>query len=348
MKFKQMKNNDAQGPLMVSFDVTYKCTLRCKHCYNYSGEHQFDKKELTDEELLDVAKSIANIKPSVVCICGGEPLVRKKIVFAACKLIKEINPEITLNMVTNGELLTAEDAQMIKDIGFSFVQISLDGAKAETHDWLRNKKGAFKSAIKAITLLVQNGITVGVSCAPTKRNINEYEDLIHLCEEYKVSELRIQPLMLLGRAKNNLKDELLDYKDYRKIYSLIDKYEDSNVYIEWGDPIDHLIRSKYMKELLVYIGISAYGDILPSQYLPISVGNVKRHSLDFYWNHGLKRAWSMPLLQKIVDLIISPSEMSIDEFTTLPEIFTGKELDLDVTYSNIEEINNNLIDKYHL
>lgn len=64
-------------PYLACIDVTYRCTLRCKHCYNYSGNNGIvDRIEMREDELLSLSESIAKLSPHTVCFCGGEPLIR--------------------------------------------------------------------------------------------------------------------------------------------------------------------------------------------------------------------------------------------------------------------------------
>ena len=70
-------------------------------------------------------------------------------------------------------------------------------------DWLRNKKGAYKNAINAIKYLDDTrqelGINrkISVSFIPHKKNFEQLEEVIYLCETLNVDSFRAQPLMLL-------------------------------------------------------------------------------------------------------------------------------------------------------
>lgn len=97
-------------PLFAAIDVTYKCNLCCKHCYNSSGGNKNSRTdELTDEQLLYIIESVAKTHPESVCFCGGEPLLRKNVLFEGAKLIKAVDPKINVNVVTNSLLLENDD-----------------------------------------------------------------------------------------------------------------------------------------------------------------------------------------------------------------------------------------------
>ncbi|MBM7836234.1 radical SAM protein [Clostridium sardiniense] len=341
------------GPMMISLDITYRCTLRCLHCFNSSGEHNLGIEEMSDENVLDVVRDILELKPNVICICGGEPLLRKELIYKIAKLLTdESKNEIVVNMVTNGELVTREVAQNLKDSGISNIQVSLDGHCDELHDWIRNKKGSFKKAVQAIKYLKECNLRVGVATTPTLRNINQIEKVVELCEKLKVDEFRMQPLMLLGRAEQNLKDYMPEYNDYRKLARYINKKKVNNVgtnkmQFDWGDPIDHLVRSKTRIDgYSHYVGINAYGDITVSPYLPIKFGNIRRNSLLKYWNNGLSEAWGINLLRQIAELPKSCSELDITEINSnLPRVYKEKNIDLDLI--KIKDINSVTLDNIH-
>ena len=92
------------GPIMISIDVTYRCNFRCKHCFNGSGAPLLGD-ELSDAELLTIAKSVGVLQPNVVCFCGGEPLLRWEILCDACETIKSKSPYTQVNLVTNSTMV---------------------------------------------------------------------------------------------------------------------------------------------------------------------------------------------------------------------------------------------------
>ena len=63
----------------INIDITRKCTLKCRHCYNHSGEMNND--ELASDELFRIMNDLASTRPDNFCICGGEPLLKKEIIF---------------------------------------------------------------------------------------------------------------------------------------------------------------------------------------------------------------------------------------------------------------------------
>lgn len=307
--------SDTRGPTSVSFDITNKCNLRCLHCYNNSGEKEDSYKELTDTQISCLIKDIIIMQPFSFCFCGGEPLLRKDILLESIKSLS--NNGIICSLVSNGMLLTEEYASELKNRNIHSIQISLDG-DVKSHNQLRNNEQAYANAIKALAILQKIGIKSGVAFSPTKWNIEELDKVYIICEKYNVTELRIQELMPIGRAEVN-EFIIPTANQYSKLRKKVKEYDIkyrlgfSNIRIDFGDPIHHLISYANNKsETNTYtesISIMANGGISSSLYLPLSIGNIKKYSILEYWNKGLENIWSSPLLIKLAASFYSVSGM---------------------------------------
>lgn len=319
----------------ASLDLTYECNFRCLHCFNSSGEHNNTRKLLTDEECVKIALELASYEPDSICLCGGETMLRRDLIYKISQAINN-SPfhKVSLCTVSNGYLINEEIADKLSQCGLEIIQISLDGATADSHDWLRNKKGSFEHAINAIKLLIHRNIKVAVAFTPTKKNINELEKAIDMAHDLGVRFFRLQPTMSLGRARNNLTQYLLDYEEYLQMKFLIDKkrmqyYAAGNFTIEWGDPIDHLKYGIHSDNILYALAINAYGDIMISPYLPLVFGNIREESLENYFKAGITGVWGNPIVKKIVDNIHSVEDMDVSRYG-LPEIYLDENINLDI------------------
>lgn len=125
-------------------------------------------------------------------------------------------------------------------------------------------------------------------------------------------ELRVQPLMPLGRGNKNLENICPTDIQYRKLVNTINTINARNpsIKIVWGDPVDHLIRFPEHTELpMYYISIRANGDIVTSPYLPLVVGNIRNHSIEEYWNGGLYELWKKKIPCYMAAFIKSVGDM---------------------------------------
>jgi len=321
----------------VSIDITYKCNYRCKHCFNSSGCHD-DSLELSDSQFLQIANDIAKQKPDSLCFCGGEPLLRKELIYSIANCLKEHSDRTILSVVSNGAFLDDSVAKKLKEVGIRRIQISLDGATQESHDWLR-QNGAFKSAIKALNTLATHKIESAVAFSPNTHNLRELPVVIDMAVSLGCKELRIQPMMLLGRALEHIKEFSLSYRDYMYVNKIInaknEEYIEHDFSCIWGDPLSHLKAAA--DNTFYHIIISATGKILASPYIPISFGDLRKAQIEQYINAGLFNVLKENELAKfMISQINSTEDMALLNYG-----FSGEnnqiQIDLDLlspTYKN--------------
>jgi MoaA/NifB/PqqE/SkfB family radical SAM enzyme len=140
--------NVAQGPWSIIWDITYACPLRCVHCYSESGRRP--TRQLRDaEEILRVVDAFIALKPKVVSLAGGEPLLIKNILEVAGKL-REAG--ISTCIYTSGWRIDESTPARLAEV-FNQVAVSVDGPDAGLHDRIRGRAGSFERAMNALRLL---------------------------------------------------------------------------------------------------------------------------------------------------------------------------------------------------
>jgi len=325
-----------RGPHQWALDLTNKCNFRCLHCFNRSGESYVVKEELKDHEVLKFINDVAEMKPYNFCFCGGEPLLRKKVLCKAAKILSKAGSMVSL--VTNGSLVTQDIVKELFESGVNNVQVSLDGAKSETHERLRQYKNSFELAIEAISTFRKVGIKdISIAFTPTVFNCSEFEEAFYLTKKLGVLEVRIQPLMILGRAQLHLRKLVPTPLQYRKLVRIINRLQEKYgpTAVEWGDPVDHLIRFRTLCQHCVnHLSIHANGDIAPSPYLPLTVGNIRRHSIQKYWDAGLVKVWELPIVKEPAEKILSVSDFGKREEGS-PTVWFDKNIEIDIIDDNL-------------
>jgi len=185
------------GPFEVVWNFTYKCNLRCKHCYEDAGRR---RPELSTEEakkVIDVFSEIAYVGLPALSFSGGEPLVREDF-FEVASYAKGKIPYISI--ASNGTLITKEVAAKLKRCGVEYVEVSIDGASAKTHDWFRGVSGAFERAIEGVRNCVKEGIDTCIASVIQRENLSELEEILELAEELGVRFMHFNYIPT-GRAK---------------------------------------------------------------------------------------------------------------------------------------------------
>ena len=123
---------------VVVWNMTKACNLRCQHCYAHATAGPADR-ELSTGQARAMIDDLAAFGAPVILFSGGEPLMRPDLpALARYAVGRGMRAVIS----TNGTLISPDKARELKDIGLSYVGVSLDGLQA-VHDQFRGMEGAF-------------------------------------------------------------------------------------------------------------------------------------------------------------------------------------------------------------
>ena len=295
--------NQANKPLFgFQWHITDRCNLRCTHCYqeDYSSSNEMDF-----QGLKSIADKITRTltkwgKKGDIAITGGEPLVKEE-AFPLIDYLESSDAIASIDILTNGTLIDDSVVKKIKGLNkIRCVQISLDGASPITNDEIRGK-GVFDKIIKAIRLLVDNGIRVNLMFTLQRRNMNDIPELIDLAIAERISTLTIERFVPTGSGQK-MKNELLTPEEIKDVFGYVSNRADQNNANEFNiisrsRPLWILfnncanITPKENNELVGGIcsvgldGLCILPDatVLGCRRLPIPIGNLKDDSIEKVW-----------------------------------------------------------------
>lgn len=304
---------------VVVWNATRKCNLKCVHCYAHATDVSTED-ELTTEEGRALIDDLAGYGVPVLLFSGGEPLVRKDLPeLAAYAVEKGMRAVIS----TNGTLITPAVARTLKEIGLSYVGISLDGMR-EVNDRFRGVKGAFDKAVEGIENSRAAGIKVGLRFTINKANAAEIPGIFDLLEEKDIPRVCFYHLVYAGRGSNLVEQDLTHEETRKAVDLIIERTRDLH---QRGKPKEVLTvdnhadgpylylrllkedpeRAKEVYELLQMnegnntgrgIGcVSWNGDVHPDQFWRhYSFGNVRQRPFSEIWSDT-----SDPLMARLKD-----------------------------------------------
>jgi len=200
---------------VVVWNVTNLCNLNCIHCYARAVDRRCEK-ELSYEQGLVLIEDLAAFGTPVILFSGGEPLMRPDLVDLA-KYAVEKGMRAVIS--TNGTLISEGKAKELKEVGLSYVGVSLDGMET-VNDRFRGKKGAFRDAIAGIKNCQEVGLKVGLRFTINRMNATEIPEIFDLLEEYGIPRACFYHLVYAGRG-SDLVDEDLGHDEARKVVDLI-------------------------------------------------------------------------------------------------------------------------------
>lgn len=217
---------------VVVWNVTRRCNLRCVHCYSQSEDRGYGG-ELSFDEGKSLIDDLAGFGSPVILFSGGEPLIRPDILDLISYATQQGRRAV---LSTNGTLITPVLAEKLKDIGLSYVGISLDGLK-DTHDAFRGFPGTFARVMSAIENCQNVGLKVGLRFTINKRNFQDIPGIFDLVEEKRIPRICFYHLVYAGRG-TDLINEDLDHDSTREVVDLI--LDRTRALHEQGQPVEVL------------------------------------------------------------------------------------------------------------
>jgi 12,18-didecarboxysiroheme deacetylase len=200
---------------VVVWNMTRQCNLKCVHCYAQAKASPTEN-ELTTAEGKNLIDDLSQFGAPVMLFSGGEPLLRPDLPeLAQYAVAKGMRAVIS----TNGTLITREKARIFKDIGLSYVGISLDGLR-EVNDHFRGVPGAFEQALEGIRNCREAGIKVGLRFTVNKRNVDQVGSMFDLLRDENIPRICFYHLVYAGRG-SQLMEEDLDPAETRQVVDLI-------------------------------------------------------------------------------------------------------------------------------
>jgi 12,18-didecarboxysiroheme deacetylase len=200
---------------VVVWNMTRRCNLRCVHCYSSSQNIRYGN-ELIPAEAKAMIRDLATFGSPVILFSGGEPLMHRGLPELARYAVDQGMRAV---ISTNGTLITRQNAAAFKEIGLSYVGVSLDGMKV-THDHFRGVEGAFDTAMKGIRTCRDLGIKVGVRFTINRHNVEDVPAIFDLLEKENIPRCCFYHLVYSGRG-SKLIGEDLSHDQTRALLDLI-------------------------------------------------------------------------------------------------------------------------------
>lgn len=183
-------------PWTCIWEITRTCNLRCVHCENRCGPQ--DERELSLDDLLRVADSLAQLGCKTVDITGGEPLMRTGWE-RLCNKLCSLGMHVVL--ITNGTLLDDGMLGRALDAGVGVVAISLDGLQA-VHDATRLRPGPGPSPWKDTVTGIERAlrrVTTKVITQVNRHNLGQLPELRLFLRDVGVKHWQLQLAVPTGR-----------------------------------------------------------------------------------------------------------------------------------------------------
>lgn len=308
-------------PIFVCWETTKSCLLSCRHCRATAIRNSLPG-ELDHEtgiRLIDQLLEFGEPYPALL-LTGGDPLMRAD-VFDLLSHAKD-KGIYTAVAASVTPLLTREKLELMRDLGVEIISVSMDGASAEIHDKIRDIPGTWRATLDAIEMSTSCGMRLQVNTTVMKSNLRDLADIFHLARERGSVAWEVFFLIRTGRGSSLENPEPSECEEVAHFLYDATRYgipvrtsegpHFRRVYLERqkgglaprGELYAHL--SRRLRELegepkttpslrinatgdgkgIIFIGHD--GEVHPSGFLPLSLGNVKETTLKtIYMTHPL-------------------------------------------------------------
>lgn len=299
-KLFQTKRKNVFMPIMVEFQMTKVCNLKCSYCYaRLEDLRQTD--EITLQQIKEIIDELYDMGTRVIRILGGEPLIRDDIGLVI-KYIKDKNMFIDLS--TNGTLLSKKINEVKELRMLDILSISIDGNR-ESNDIVRGE-GSYNKILEGIKVAKDNGLPVRIHGVLNKASISASSEspVEHLASLSKESNIPFSVCQYCPSTPGEKSETCLSYNEVKPFYELclalkkrgyrvINSEETLTQIINWPYPCKEILFEEdgypnypYFTRCRageLYCMIDVDGTMCPCTILWRSGLNI--------WKDGIKKAW---------------------------------------------------------
>lgn len=181
--------------------VTDRCNLRCFYCMPAEGIPYLPKQALLSyEEMERLVHILAGLGISKIRITGGEPFVRKDMVYFLQRL-KQIPGVQEIHITTNG-VLTVPHVAQLKEMGITSVNLSLDTLDRERFKQI-TRRDELARVMDCFHQLLEHNIPTKINTVVMEgQNTEDIVPLTELTRQYPVSVRFIEEMPFNGEGSH--------------------------------------------------------------------------------------------------------------------------------------------------
>jgi AdoMet-dependent heme synthase len=259
----------------VIWQLTRSCDLGCDDCL-VANERFSARTELSTFESYKTIDQIAASKPQRFVISGGDPFARKDI-FELVQYARRRGLDPAVN-VSPTKALTAENINKLRRNGLTRLVFSLNGSSPEKHDRISGIAGAFATTVRGMRWALDAGITVEVNTLIARETIDDLAAIAEVINPFGIEAWNIYflvPVVSMRKLHEVSSHQANEALEALAAIASIARY---SVRImeppqEWSD------FAGYVGKAGDVVFVTADGDIRPSEFLPISAGNLRERRL---------------------------------------------------------------------
>ena len=183
---------------VMSFDleITARCNHNCGHCYINlpANDQEARAKELTVQEIGEIADQAVALGAIWVLISGGEPFLRPDFPDIYMTLKRK---GLLVSVFTNATLLQEDHIALFKKYPPRDIEVTVYGASPETYDRVTRRPGAFAAFTHGLNRLLESGVKVRLKAMAIRSNFHELPEIAAFCRAHTKDYFRFDPQLHL-------------------------------------------------------------------------------------------------------------------------------------------------------
>lgn len=303
----------SERPFIVIWETTQACDLACVHC-RACAQPLRSALELNTNEAKRLIDEVNALRAPVFVLTGGDPLKRPDI-FELVQYASSQGVRISLTPSAT-PLLTQAAIRRLKQLGLARLAVSLDGPTAAVHDAFRRVPGSYDWTLSAVRWAREIGLPVQINTTITRHNLGHLDSMIALLEQLDITLWSVFFLVPTGRGSAI---DLLSAEEFEQVFEKLYETSKGVTFDIKSTEAQHYRRFLLQRRTQEkrqgnlhefapahgvgtpdgigraprgindgkgFVFISHQGEVFPSGFLPVSAGNVRKHSLTELYRHS--------------------------------------------------------------
>lgn len=179
------KANQTYTPITANFELTPTCTLNCDMCFIRTERSVVDEAGgwIPLQQWLAWAEQLKEMGTLFILLTGGEPMLYPHFQELYTRL-RQMGFILTIN--TNGTLIDENIVRTFQTYKPRRVNVTLYGGSRETYQRLCHSAQGYDRCLNGLKLLKQAEIDTKLNVSIVKKNLEDYDRIIHLAQEMEI------------------------------------------------------------------------------------------------------------------------------------------------------------------
>lgn len=260
---------------LLELEITTKCNLNCKHCYNRENKNL----DMPLNDIISMLKFAEQYEVDTVVISGGEACLHPKFE-ELCSYIKNNKPKIHRLVIQSNGIISMKNIEALKIFDSIHLSFDLDD------NGIRSISA--KQQIDTAKKFINNGIYTYLFATVHSKNINYLDEIVNIANNNRI-DIGFNLICDTGLNKEYL---LSPHQKIDAIKKLLVYYKNKQI-LNFKHPMTSIFENRCSQEFIGIKGgctagiascvILPNGDVAPCPFLRIKCGNIYQDNLKNIW-----------------------------------------------------------------